>query len=81
MGIDVKKFAGQLAAGTGGLPSIVDMAVVMGFLLGTLAIGVLITGLLWGLTDRITGHFYYRREIREIKEHIAEIKAHLGMEE
>ena len=77
IGLDVN----QLAAGTGGLPSIVDMAIVMCFMLGTWAIGVLITGFLWGLTDRVTGHLYYRREIQDMKTEIAGIKAHLGMED
>ena len=76
-GLDIN----QLAAGSAGLPSIADMAVLAVYLLGVGAVGVLIAGLLWGLTDRITGHLYYRREIQEIKADIAKIKAHLGMED
>ena len=80
----IEQFGGMSVTflGSGGpLPSIVDMAIVMCFMLGTWAIGVLITGFLWRLTDRVTGHPYYRREIQDMKTEIAEIKARLGIED
>ena len=64
----------QLAAGAGGLPSIADLAVVTLYMTISLVVVVFFTGLMWGLTDRITGHLFYRGEI-------AAIKAHLGMED
>ncbi len=75
-----REFSGILT-NTGPFPSLVDMAITLGYVLAMLAGAVFVTALMWGLADNITGRLYYRREIREIRAEITAIKKHLGIED